>query len=144
VRIIGRDGYGLELRIVDYQFPDAADERLRKSWIVVAGTARSPEGTWSFRWQALTPEDARDLALWLRRAADGDALEFVEPNLSFVLVERTPDEIVLRIGLDLEFSPPWRKHDQAGDPYTIVCRAPAADVLEAAAEWEVESARYPG
>ncbi|MFC5754535.1 hypothetical protein [Actinomadura rugatobispora] len=144
MRLVGRDGHGIELRIDGYQFPDAEDERLRTSWLMIAGTAYGPEGSWSFRWQALTPPDAVHLAAWLRTAEAGDTLRFTEPNLSLALTARGPDETVLRIGLDLEFSPPWRKHIRAGDPYTIPARLSTADLLAAADDWAAESARFPG
>jgi hypothetical protein len=144
MRLIGQDGYGLELRIAGYQFPNAEDESLRTSWLMIAGTAYSPEGTWSFRWQALTPPDARYLGTWLRTAEPGDALSFTEPNLSFAVLERTPPHTVLRMGLDLEFSPPWRKHIGAGDPYLIQIRLPTTDLLTAAEAWSSESAHFPG
>lgn len=62
MRLIGSDGQGVELGIVDYQFPDAADPRQRRSWLVVEGSAHCPQGTWSFRWPALTADDAVELA----------------------------------------------------------------------------------
>jgi hypothetical protein len=98
VKLIGEDGYGVELGVVDYQFPDAVDPRQRRSWLVVEGTARCPQGMWTFRWQALTCDDAVSLARWLHAGAgdrldmgdDGQgnetsALEFTEPNLALAL-----------------------------------------------------------
>ncbi|MEO3829355.1 hypothetical protein [Actinomadura sp. B10D3] len=144
MRLVGKDEYGIDLCIADYQFPDAEDARLRTSWLVIAGTACSEEGAWSFRWQALTPPEARSLATWLETSRAGDHLRFTEPNLSFALVERTERETVLRIGLDLEFSPPWRKQTRAGDPYTITTRLCAAALPTAVADWTAETARFPG
>ncbi|MEW2355517.1 hypothetical protein [Spirillospora sp. NPDC029432] len=142
MRLIGRDGHGIDLRIDGYQFPDAEDEDLRTSWLMIAGTAHSPEGVWDFRWQALTPDDAAYLAVWLRDAEEGGTLDFTEPNLSFTFLARTREHATLRIGLDLEFSPPWRKHTRAGDPFLIVTRLRAADLTRAAAAWADEAAAY--
>ncbi|MCX4404438.1 MULTISPECIES: hypothetical protein [unclassified Streptomyces] len=130
MRLIDSDGHGIELRVTDYQFPDAAHMGKRRSWLIVEGTANCPQGAWTFRWQALTPEDAIALATWLRdfaRSPDGgqqadDSLEFIEPNLAFAATRADAHQIALQIRLDLEFSPPWRKRNRAGDPFTVVCR----------------------
>lgn len=151
MRLIGSDGFGVELGVVDYQFPDAGDPQKRRSWLVIHGSAHSPQGTWHFRWQALTPEDAIELARWLRQAASqpaadeqrGAQLTFTEPNLTFTLARTNADLIDLRIGLDLEFSPPWRRHIRADDPYVISCRLTAESVSTAAADWAAEIRSYP-
>ena len=71
MQLIASDGYGVELRAIGYQFPDASDERMRRSWLMIEGTGFSADGTWSFRWQALTSDEAVVLSGWLRRAAAG-------------------------------------------------------------------------
>lgn len=124
VRLIGIDGYGVELGVVGYQFPEAVDLRIQRSWLIITGTAYSSQGVWSFRWQALTPEDAVEVARWLRRAAEerggseqrSERLAFTEPNLTFSYSTTDASRIDLDIGLDLEFSPPWRHRGRAGDP----------------------------
>lgn len=125
---------------------------------MIEGTGFSPEGAWPFRWQALTPEDAVVLSDWVRRVAtgqipvqqpgvpqtaSGNGPYFIEPNLTLSLVEYQDTDAVLRIGLDLEFSPPWRKHDRAGDPYGILCRLSSTDLIRAAEEWDREIAPFP-
>ncbi|WP_327148583.1 WapI family immunity protein [Nocardia sp. NBC_01329] len=69
MRLIDSDGYGVELTIAGYQFPDHIDPRIRYSWLVIAGTANCPEGNWTFRWQALSLDDTVELADWLGRIA---------------------------------------------------------------------------
>jgi hypothetical protein len=158
MQLIASDGYGIEVRAVGYQFPHDQDERVRRSWLMIDGTAYCAEGTWSFRWPALTPDEAVTLSNWLRRAATGEipvphagesravgdkGPYFTEPNLTLTIVDYQRQEAVLRIGLDLEFSPPWRKHNRAGDPFTIPCRLPFADLLKAADDWDLETEPFP-
>ncbi|MBN1172942.1 MAG: hypothetical protein JXA67_12270 [Micromonosporaceae bacterium] len=153
------DGYGLELRVSGYQFPDAEDLRQRRSWHQVTGTAWCADRSWSFRYPALTCSDSPAISAWLRAVADAcvsagtasadrplsdSALTFTEPNLAFAVAEyRRPEAVVVRIGLDLEYSPPWRRHHQAGDPFVLTCLVGRQDLLDAAAAWDEEIAPFP-
>jgi hypothetical protein len=152
MRLIGSDGHGIELGVVDYQFPDAVDSQQRHSWLVIEGTAHCPQGTWSFRWQALTADDAVELAQWLRRSAAGpanpgpdgtDRLDFTEPNLAFAITWTDSGQLELRTSLDLEFSPPWRQQSRSGDPFVVTCRLSPESVLTAATDWAAEIKPYP-
>ena len=151
MRLIDSDGYGVELAIAGYQFPDHIDPRIRYGWLVIAGTANCPAGTWSFRWQALTLDDTAELADWLDRIAgqaqpggaghEAGRLSFTEPNLSFTAL---PDGgvVELRIGLDLEFSPPWQHRTEPGEPFVVTSRLTAPDIATAAKQLRAELAGY--
>lgn len=156
MKLIDCDGYGVELSVADYQFPEHTDPRIRYSWLVIAGSAYCPLGNWSFRWQALTLDDAVELGHWLRCLAERDIdavdghdgtagsakLTFTEPNLTFAGGRRAEGDIDLRIGLDLEFSPPWRKRTSAGDPSVVTIRLAPEAVAMAATEWTAEVDGY--
>lgn len=153
VRLIDATGHGVELRVTGYQFPEAEDLALRHSWHMVEGTAVCPEGSWTFRYPALTCADTPYVATWLRRAAraavapvDAEApaaLRFTEPNLSMAVADRSSGMVALDIGLDLEFSPPWQYRRLAGTPYAVHCRLTPRRLDECAADWERETAPYP-
>ncbi|MDX3539026.1 hypothetical protein PV721_32785 [Streptomyces sp. MB09-01] len=152
MRLIGSDGYGVELGVAGYQFPEAVDPQQRQSWLVVEGSAHCPQGTWSFRWQALTADDAVELALWLGRAAaqptgaehDGSGrLDFTEPSVAFAFTWTDSGQVELRVSLDLEFSPPWQRSPPSGEPFVVTCQLEAESVSKAAAEWTAEIAPYP-
>jgi hypothetical protein len=66
----------------------------------------------------------------------------MEPNLTLAPDGWTDETIVLRIGLDLEFSPPWQRRTNAGDPFVIVIE-PTREHRQAAEEWDAEVAPYP-
>ncbi|MBF6349624.1 MULTISPECIES: WapI family immunity protein [Nocardia] len=152
MRLIDSDGYGVELSVAGYQFPDHIDPRIRYSWLIIAGTAHCAEGAWTFRWQALTLDDAVELAEWLRRIAaaaepGGDPLPeparlgFTEPNLSFTATS-VAGAVELRIGLDLEFSPPWNRRVTAGEPTVVPARLGAGELMTAAAALDAEVGSY--
>ncbi|MFE2130931.1 WapI family immunity protein [Streptomyces amritsarensis] len=152
MRLIGSDGHGVELGVGGYQFPDAVDPRQRQSWLIVEGSAHCPQGAWSFRWQALTADDAVELARWLGRAAarpfgsehdDSGRLDFTEANLAFAFTWTDPGLVELRVSLDLEFSPPWRRQARSGEPFVVTSRLTAEEVLTAATEWAAEITPYP-
>lgn len=142
-------GHGVELRVTGYQFPEAEDPRQRYSWHMVEGHAWDPEGDWPLRYSALTCDETPTVSAWLRAAATQAVdrqLRFTEPNLGFAVVDRDDATVSLRIELDLEFLPPWRKTPgtriSAGDPWVIRLELPAGALLTAADEWDSESAPY--
>jgi hypothetical protein len=79
VQLWGTAGYGVDIRVVGYQFPDADDWAQRCSWHLVEGTA-----------------------------GPAAALSFLEPNLSLTLVGWARRAALIDVGLDLEFAPPWQ------------------------------------
>jgi hypothetical protein len=146
MRLFGGDGHGVELTVVGYQFPDAVHPGQRQSWLIVEGAARCRRGAWSFRWPALTADDAVLLADWLRSMAgeqSSGGLEFTEPNLAFAGTRSGTNQVDLQIDLDLEFSPPWRLRTRSGDPFTLSFQVTPEAILRAAAEWADEIAPYP-
>jgi hypothetical protein len=145
-------GRGAEVRVTGYQFPDAADLGQRYSWHMVGGHAWTEDGEWEFRYPALTCDETPKVGGWLRAVAAGETvapLRFTEPNLAFEVERRDGDDVLLRLGLDIEFLPPWRKPTPgnpipAGDPYLISIRLSVDRLTEAADEWDAETAAYPG
>ncbi|GAA0897280.1 hypothetical protein GCM10009557_71880 [Virgisporangium ochraceum] len=145
MRLWGAAGSGVDMRVVGYQFPDADDPAERCSWHLVEGTATCDEGSWSWRYPALTCDESPRLSAWLRDVAVGSAgsLSFLEPNLTLTLVGRTRNAALIEIGLDLEFAPPWRPRRAAGTPYRISCDVHREQLLRAADDWDAEIAPYP-
>jgi hypothetical protein len=124
---------------------------------MIEGVAYAPEGSWSFRWAALTPDDAVLVSEWLLMTAFGEmpiadphelgadcdgCLHFAEPNIGFAVAAYRPDVIVLRVDLDLEFQPPWRENKAAGDPFVLFCELPAATLTKAAEDWDADIAAF--
>jgi hypothetical protein len=146
VRLIDGDGHGLEARVTGYQFPDAANPNKRFSWHMVEGVGHSPRGRWQFRYPALTCDETPRVSAWLRDASIdvGQAvLSFTEPNLGLRVADRFADHVMLRVELDLEFSPPWERRRSAGDPFILAIRVPRQGLLVAADAWDRETAPFP-
>lgn len=152
MRLIDSDGYGVELSVAGYQFPDHIDPRIRYGWLVIAGTANCPAGNWSFRWQALTLDESVELADWLKRVAaeaepDGEPaagparLTFTEPNLGLTAT-RSGGAVELAIALDLEFSPPWDRRNDGDSPFVVTARLAPADIATAAKDLGAEVDGY--
>ena len=142
----GATGDSLSLRVTGYQFPDAENPRQRHSWHMVAGVARSAEGTWDFEWQALTCGESPRVSDWLRAAAsqaNPGPLVFTEPNLAFRLVGDEVVGVVLEVDLDLEFLPPWGRHKRSGEPTTLRIAVDSDSLLAAADAWDEERAPFP-
>jgi hypothetical protein len=150
VRLIDAAGHGVDLRVTGYQFPDAESLAQRYSWHMVEGTATCPEGSWMFRYPALTCDETPYVAAWLRAVAGGErsaatpgALTFTEPNLALAVAGYRSGLVALEIRLDLEFSPPWQPRRTAGEPFVVRCQLTPQQLERAATEWEQEIAPYP-
>jgi hypothetical protein len=158
VQLWGVAGYGVDMRVVGYQFPDADDPAERCSWHMVEGTATCAEGSWSWRYPALTCDESPRLSAWLRSVADAGesepagaggtvrpmaTLTFLEPNLSLTLVGCSPGAVLIDIGLDLEAAPPWQPRRAAGNPFRVRCDVAREHLLRAAEDWDAEIAPYP-
>jgi hypothetical protein len=154
MRISSTNGNALEIRVVGYQFPDATDLARRYSWHMVQGSATVEDASWHFRWQALTCDESPRVGPWLRSLAAAVAtepdlnigpparLEFTEPNLALVGLDLRPDQLVLRVELDVEFHRD-RAHWRASQPYLLDLDVSGAQLIDAAQQWDDEIALYP-
>lgn len=144
----------LSLSVTGYQFPDADNPQKRFSWHMVAGEARCSLGEWSFRYAALTCDESPLVSAWLRKAAAAHnvpasrqlaPLTFTEPNLSFRLGRFADDVMVIDVDLDMEFQPSWRRLPgmYAGDPFTLSLTTDAAQLRQAAEDWDRERGPFP-
>lgn len=153
------DGNLFAITIDGYEFPAATGSGPQDwdaNWLIIVGSVRSPEASWTFRDPSLTAWEALRLANWLRSVADGsqhphpvgpDAddgymLVFTEPNLAFSYQARTEEAAVIRVYLSLEAAPPQFPDDDIYDHYVELTLSPA-DVHAAATQWESELMAYP-
>ncbi|WP_426507305.1 WapI family immunity protein [Dactylosporangium sp. McL0621] len=153
---LGGDGHGVALRVVGYQFPDADAPAQRFSWHMLEGSATCVDGSWQFRYPALTCDESPRVGGWLRNVAAGCVmavavgdsgssaeLAFTEPNLSLAAFPSGRATAMLDIGLALEFAPPWWSGHGADAPYVIRCEMNREQLMQAAADWEAEIGPYP-
>ncbi|WP_251051306.1 MULTISPECIES: hypothetical protein [unclassified Streptomyces] len=118
--LLGDHANSVELCPLRYQFSEVRGDSYDDNWLVVGGTATTPEGIWSFTDPCLLTDEAREVSAWLRAVAAGtvevtgpDAdgylspdTWFVEPVLAFSLVGRSDDGAVIRVHLSMEAAPP--------------------------------------
>jgi hypothetical protein len=119
MRLGSPPGDVLDLSIVGYQFPEAADPGQRYSWHMIAGRASTPLQTWELRWSALTCDESVRLTGWLVQVAEAAArttsdpepalitqASFTEPDLAFAVLAVHDGQVTMRVELDLELHAP--------------------------------------
>jgi hypothetical protein len=141
----------LMIRVTGYQFPDAPDPGRRSSWHMVGGEAHCQEGSWRFRWQALTCDESPQVSAWMTQVAASVAqrritpgpLLFVEPNLMFRACPLDAGRTQIVVSFDLEFQPPWHRQQGAGDPFALSFTVSEDQLRQAADQWDAERAPFP-
>jgi hypothetical protein len=142
MRLAASNGDSLTLRVAGYEFPHlvgSGPQDWDANWLVVEGHVRAGEAEWTFRDPCLTTWEARTLASWLHRVADGAGggpLEFTEPCLAFSWERGTSEEVVIRIRFAAEALPNRGKDTIE---LTVACQA----VSSAAADWDAELEAFP-
>ncbi|MFF8592096.1 hypothetical protein ACF061_11725 [Streptomyces sp. NPDC015220] len=149
----------VELRLLRYQFPEVRGDSYDDNWLVVAGTATTPEGSWSFADPCLLTGEAREVSAWLRAVAAGTVAVtgpdaegwldpdtwFVEPVLALSLADQSGSGAVIRVHLSLEAAPPWQQGDDGADiyQYVVEVRLDTAALLHAADRWDLALVSFP-
>ncbi|MFE4588437.1 WapI family immunity protein [Streptomyces laurentii] len=149
----------VELRPLRYRFSQVRGDAYDDNWLVVGGTVRTPDGSWSFAEPCLLTDEARALSAWLRATAAGtvavtgpDAegeptpgLSFTEPVLALGLAGRDEGGAVVRVHLSLEAAPPWRPDHDGTDihRYAVEVRMATAALRTAADCWDRALAAFP-
>jgi hypothetical protein len=112
------DGSAIELRILDYQFPDNLRGQYDADWLRVEGVVTHPNGNWRFCDPCLLTWEALALAKWFECWDDSakahTSIGFIEPNLSFSRIDSFRGS-VLRISFELESRPPWAGKGVVGE-----------------------------
>lgn len=152
-----RDGAAVRLRPQRWQFPPDAgawDDR----WLIIGGTVDLRDRAWSFTDPCLLIEEARELIIWLRNAAEGriapsrtepgeeadQSLSFMEPALGFSIAAHRDNELVLRVHFAAEAAPPWlRVEDPDSAQYVVELRVRPDELVAAATAWSRELDALP-
>ncbi|PRY52883.1 hypothetical protein BCF74_13123 [Knoellia remsis] len=122
---------------------------------MIEGTVRRATGeVFTFRDPCLLTVEALELGSWLKEAAAGliapspqhnerDLLVFLEPNIAFSVEAWNLEEVVMRVHLSLEASPPWAEPDTELFDTIERLRLSPADVHVGADAWLAELAAFP-
>jgi hypothetical protein len=143
-----QEGPEIDLRILGYQFPQGVTDWHDLNWLNIVVRV----STLGARWTGgpdpcLLTTEARELARWLRSAADGHhilPLNFIEPELSFA-VAREADERGIPLAVTMRHAFVRNQPLVLGQPDELpFLLYVAPDVLlTAASDLEAELQRYP-
>ncbi len=146
------DGSEFSLTVEGYQFPGNVADKYDANWLIISIDVKVPKGAWSAKGPYLLQWEAEQLATWLegvtKGAPFGDHIEFMEPNLAFGLVERSAEEVTLRVHVEAEFRPPWSEHFSdkrgvVGYGSSVDFRLSPQDLMNAAGSLRSDLSRYP-
>lgn len=114
----------VSLSPIGYQFPDITDDQWDSNWLMIRGTARTPDDD-SHAWPGATQD--------------------LEPNIGLGLVESTKGSATLRVFLRAESGPPRvQQDDQLSDMEFLFDLTTSRDAIgRAAREWDSELVRFP-
>jgi hypothetical protein len=113
MELSGSNGDRFELTILGYQFPYSSKEKHDANWLVIRTEAAIAGRAWSTTDPSLLTWEVEELIGWLenlsRKEAATKLLDFLEPNISFELLDTIPSAVKLKISLQLESQAPWRE-----------------------------------
>lgn len=135
----------LDLTILGYQFPGITNEEYDSNWLLIAATAHTAVGQWSFEQPCLLTWEAGSIVTFLEQLAVGEASSkgvwFIEPNLSFEVT----DTNTLKVFFTLESSPPWLDDTFVGkDDFYLEFTLTERQLQDAAASLRAQLAAFPG
>ncbi len=112
MKLVGRQGTRLELRLVGYHHPDDRYDPWDSNTLLVAVRVLTPDGSWDVVDPCLTTWEAGHLIQWL--AALGGRPDLLggrlnEPNVTFTARASAgaDDAITVEASFELELRPPW-------------------------------------
>ena len=114
---IGIDDQTVELKITNYQFPQTTTpDDYDSNWLNIYINVKSKFGHWQTIDSSLLTWDVEEIIKWFLDIADNkivesNYLEFIEPNLSFHLLQNDTELKSIRIKFDLESRPKSAKDD---------------------------------
>ena len=101
-----KDGSEFELNLLGYE--DPIKER---DWFIVLIRVITPKESWTTTHPCLQVKEVQWIHKWFNNIAEGKdvepALEFIEPNLEFVIRERNSNLATIRIYFRAECRPQW-------------------------------------
>jgi len=141
VRLVGRHGTLLELRLVGYQHPGERVDPWDSNMLLVEVRVVTSHGSWDVIDPCLTTWEAAHLAAWL--AALGARPELLggrinEPNVTFT-AQSHAGSVAVHASFALELRPPWLG---SGD-LTVELDVDRRQLSAAAAALRADLDRYP-
>jgi hypothetical protein len=142
----GISGQTVEINIINYQFPDEIDDRYDKNWLNIYLKVKSNFGNWRTIDPSLTTWEVKELIDWfITLSKDMEPeyfkLNFIEPNLSFELLDNSNKSVkMFRINFNLESRPQSAINDKE---YFVDCLADNQELNRIVTELKIELNKYP-
>lgn len=110
MQFIGKDGQQVELRILGYQYPTGVNNDWDENWLRIYLDVKCNVGFWQTVDPSLTTWEVHELIEWFSNLSQNREVKFteiifVEPNLSFVLLEKSENLKTIQIRFDAESKP---------------------------------------
>jgi hypothetical protein len=144
--IEGTNNQSVEIKIINYQFPDIAYNIYDSNWLNIYLNVKSNLGNWQTIDPSLLTKEVQDLIFWFENLARNEKpkwldQEFTEPNLAFYLLNSHKSAIKkIKIVFSLESRP--NPADDSKE-YFVEFHASNSKLIEIANEFRYELAKYP-
>jgi hypothetical protein len=144
--IKGINNQSVEIRVTNYQFPETRDREYDGNWLNIYLNVKSQLGNWQCVDHSLLTWELQELIDWLKKLSENkkpkfEQMEFIEPNLSFHLMNSYNDlEKKIKIEFRLESRPKSAKEYQE---YFVEFIASDSKLKDIANELKIELSNYP-
>lgn len=143
--ILGTNNQSVELKIGNYEFPNSYDNEYDANWLLIYLNVKSEMGNWQTIDPSLLTWEFQKIIDWFISLSENQAgeklLEFIEPNISFELLNNTiSPRKRIKIMFDLESKP---KSAKEGVDYFVEFEADNTELKMIAQGLKNELAKYP-
>ena len=141
----GVDNQIVDFQITNYEFPKITNDEYDDNWLLIYLKVKSKLGNWQTIDPSLLTSEVKELIDWFNALVQNKHpkyvnLSFIEPNLSFELLENVSDNSKFKIKFNLESKPKSAKEDEE---YYVDCIADKQELKRIVEELEKELAKYP-
>jgi len=141
----GIDNQTVDFRITNYEFPKISNDEYDDNWLLIYLEVESKFGNWQTIDPSLLTWEVKELIDWFNILLQGKQpkhidLNFMEPDLSFELLENVNEFAKYRINFDLESK---LQSAKGYEEYYVDCLADKQELKRIVEELEKELAKYP-
>jgi hypothetical protein len=144
--INGINNQTVEIKIINYEFPNRTDDDWDNNWLNIYLKVKSEVGNWQTIDPSLITWEVKAIIDWFLALSRDEipnslVLDFLEPNLSFELLDSNNERLkMFRINFDLELRPKSAIDDKK---YFVDCLADNIELTRIADELQIELDKYP-
>jgi len=93
----GINDQSVELRVINYQFPEITNCEYDSNWLLMFLKVESRDGNWEIVDPFLLVRELKTMIDWFEKLShdvetDSSSLMFIEPNLEFKLIKKKPKQ----------------------------------------------------